>query len=318
MRAAILALLLQLPAGGAPPANDYRTVVEQFATDQNAAIERMLALPYDILERGVRDAARESSGWSAEALDRAVLMHGDAVIALSRTHSADAVRQLRLADELAGAAARVPGNEWFVHRWYRAFTASIDAKAVAENWRQQPWYRAAKAVDRARELETEGGRTPLPVDLKVYDPPAFRQAMPLLEQAIAARLPVASLHLGRIEMLRGNDTAARRHLDVAASDQMSRVTRYLANLFLGAIDEREFYPEGAEAHYRKAIAALPRAQSGRLALAALLARTGRAGDAGRAIAVADSSKPYDPWWTYFFIPREEPSILAELHAEVCQ
>jgi predicted Zn-dependent protease len=96
------------------------------------------------------------------------------------------------------------------------------------------------------------------------------------------------------------------------------VTRYLAELFLGAMDERQSDTEEAAARYRDAVLSLPHAQSGRLALASLLARTGHASEARRALADAGSSRTPDPWSTYFFNRGEEASVLAELHAEVCR
>jgi tetratricopeptide (TPR) repeat protein len=316
--AIVAAALLQTPAAAFPAARaTYRALIQQFATSPSAAVERTLAAPYDEIACAVRDAAREDSGWTAEALDR-VLLQGDTAIALAHDRHRESMRQMELAAELAVAAARLPGNEWFVHRWYRAVTARADAKALELPWHQQTWYRAAAGVDRARELETEAGRALVSPGREAYDLRAFKQAIPLLEQGVAAHLPVAALHLGRIQMLRGNDSEARRHFDTAANDQTSRVTRYLAKLFLGAMDERQSDAEGAAACYREAVASLPDAQSGRLALASLLAHSGHTDEARRALANAGSSKTHDPWSTYFFSSREEASILAELHAEVCR
>jgi Flp pilus assembly protein TadD len=145
------------------------------------------------------------------------------------------------------------------------------------------------------------------------------QAIPLFEQGIAWHLPVAALHLGRIQMLRGRDEDARRMFLIAAGDESFRANRYLAHLFLGSIDERQHNTGGAEDHYRKALATLPGAQSARLALAALLARFGHLDEARRAIADAGPSVVYDPWWSFFRItPRERSFTLAELRAEVCR
>ena len=50
-------------------ADDYRSVVEAFATTPDAAVGRMLAMPRDEIERGVREATRTNDGWPTEALD---------------------------------------------------------------------------------------------------------------------------------------------------------------------------------------------------------------------------------------------------------
>ena len=158
--------LLMLQAAG-PEHNDaYRRVVEDFATQPGAAVERMLALPSADVARAVRDAARADAGWTAEALNRALLMHGDAIVGLGDNRSGEVGAQIALADELAGAAARLPGNAWFVHRWYKAFTSRVPAGVVESHWRQQEWYRAAAAVDRARELEADGGHATMRADLE--------------------------------------------------------------------------------------------------------------------------------------------------------
>jgi hypothetical protein len=120
-------------------------------------------------------------------------------------------------------------------------------------------------------------------------------------------------------MLRGKDGEAKRLFESATRDAASPVTRYLAELFLGSMFERDRIFASAEAHYRAAHAALPRAQSGRFALAALLARTGRDADARLAIADAGVTPFYDPWWSYFHsTARDNAYIFAELHSEVCR
>lgn len=315
------AALLALCAAAWPGSGqrDYQSVVEQFATAPHDAVERMLSMPPDDVARAVREASLGNSGWTAAALNRALLMHGDAAIALRKDRGAAVSRQIELADQLAFAAARHPGNIWFVHRWYRAFTATVHAQIVEAHWRQQPWYKRAASVDRAGELEVIGAHLRLPVDTLSIDAPGFREATQLLEPASADGFVAASLHLGRIQLLRGHDADARRLLTVAAGDEDSRVTRYLAHLFLGSMDERDGRPDAAERHYRDALTALPRAQSGHVALASLFARTGRSADAALAIVNDGAPRFFDPWWSYFDQgPREAPVLLAELHSEVCE
>jgi hypothetical protein len=312
---------LLLPAWASHSAQDtasYRAVVEQFRSAPAAAVRRLLDLPSAGIAEGVREASAPDSFWATDAIDRALLMHGDAAASLSVRDANGAEVHVRLARDLAIAATRRGGNEWFVHRWFRVSASGKDAAAMDAHWRQQTWHPAAAAIDRARELETAGVQT-LPDNERFgYDTRAFREAIPLLEQGVLARFPVAALRLGRLQLLRGNDIEAGRLLAIAAADQSSRVNRYLANLFLGAMTER-FYVPGAEDHYRKALAALPGAQSGRLALAALLERTGRADEARRVLQGSSSATPFDPWWSYFRgTDLEKANVLAELHAEVCQ
>jgi tetratricopeptide (TPR) repeat protein len=318
-----LALLACLLAAGLAPAPlrqpGYRDVVEEFAERPDGAIAHMLALPADTVAGGVHEATRSGNDWTLDALDRALLMHGDAAIAMTLSHHPDAGRQVALADELASAAAGRPGNAWFAHRWYKAFTARVKAAVVEAHWQRQPWYQAALAIDRGRELETIAAAAEGHPDATVYNPSPFAQAAPLFEKGLAAQLPVAALHLGRIEMLRDDVGEATRLFEIAAHDPASRVNRYLAELFLGSLFERDTIFAAAEAHYKAAVAALPRAQSGRFALAALQSRIGRDADARVAVGSGGTPPSYDPWRSYFHgTAREHAFIFWELRSEVCR
>jgi hypothetical protein len=305
-----------LPAA-APLKGGYVEIVDRFASAPTDAVARLVALPQEELALSVRDAARTGSGWTSEALDRALVLHGDALVALAGDRRDEVSRQFALAEELAIAAARHPGNEWFVHRWYRAYLPKVQAAQAATQWTQQPWYRAAAGVDRARELETLGGQRTLRPDLPTYEPIEFREAVTLLEQGVAAGLPAAALHLGRIRLLAGSDADARRLLDIAANDPSSRVNRYLGHLFLGALAERDD-AQTAESHYRAALTVLPRAQSARLALSAFLVHDNRMDEARRMFADTETL-PFDPWWSYFDAAARDPEMIAaELHSEVAR
>lgn len=305
--------------GAAPQTEgDYRAAVEQFAHAPSDAITRMLAMPADAVAESVRQATRTGTDWKADELDRALLMHGDAAITLSLAHSPDADRQVAMAGEIAAAAAGLAGNEWFVHRWYKAFTARVSAPTLADRWRQQPWYRVASGIDRGRVLEASAAGYGARLDTTVFEPSEFVEATSLFERGLAAHLTVAAVHLGHIQMLRGNDREAKRLFELAAGDKGSRVNRYLGELFLGSMLERDDTLI-AERHYRAALAALPHAQSGRFALAALLASTGRDAGARRSVDTAGAPPSFDPWWSYFhFTARDHALVFAELHSEVCQ
>jgi hypothetical protein len=316
---ALIAALVQIAAqAGAPLNGGYLDIVDQFASAPTDAVDRLLALPQEQLALSVRDAARTESGWTPEALDRALVMHGDALVTLARDRRDDMSHQLALAEELAIAAARHAGNEWFVHRWYRVYLPQLEDKQATARWLEQPWYQAAAGVDRARELETLGGQRTLRPDLPTYEPAEFREAIALLEQGVAAGLPVAALHLGRIRLLAGSDLAARQLLEVAANDASSRVNRYLGHLFLGALAERED-SRTAEGHYRAALDVQPRAQSARLALSSLLLHDSRIDEARLVNADTGTQPTFDPWWSYFHAAARDPEMmLAELHSEVCR
>jgi tetratricopeptide (TPR) repeat protein len=77
--------------------------------------------------------------------------------------------------------------------------------------------------------------------------------------------------------------------------------RYLHGLFEGRAYDQAGKPDEAVAAYRRALAAVPRAQTAELALASALARSGRQADALRVMETAlapVASPPPDPWLLY--------------------
>jgi len=317
---------------------DYRLIVSLYPSHHNDAIGRMLAMPDGDVDAAIRDAARTESHWTPQELDAAMLMHTEAALVLFREHDdAAGMKHLHRAQDLGDAAARDPENSWFVRRWYAAITgasragAAPGASVLANRLPQQVWYRHTEMIDRARYLERQGanpgafGFGQQAADAELYEPPAFLQAVPYYESVLIGRpaLLIAAVHLGRLQMLRGRNADARRLFASAAAGSASSVTRYLAHLFLGSLDERDGHPDAAERHYRAALAAVPGAQSGRLALAALLARSGNSAGAEKILLGAGIDAPaprsFDPWWAY--LPgddRDFDVILAELRTEIRQ
>ena len=317
---------------------DYRLIVATYPRNHNDAIQRMLAMADADVNAAIRDAARTESGWTPQQLDAAMLVHTEAALFLFREHDdAAGTKHLRRAQDLGDAAARDPENSWFVRRWYDAITdasragAAPGAYVLATRLPEQVWYRHTEMIDRARHLERAGaspgafGFGHHATDAEVYEPPAFLQAVSHYESVLIGRpaLLIAAVHLGRLQMLRGRDADARRLFESAAAGSTSSVTRYLAHLFLGSLDERDGHVDAAERHYRAALDAVPGAQSGRVALAALLARTGRGAQAEKVLSGpgmdAPAPRTFDPWWAY--LPGDERDfavILAELRTEIRQ
>jgi tetratricopeptide (TPR) repeat protein len=130
----------------------------------------------------------------------------------------------------------------------------------------------------------------------------------------------ATLRIGRLTLRQGRDiSGAIETLELA--DAMTRdaylvsLARYLA----GQGYERLRRTDEAERAYRDAVAAVPRAQSATLALAALLFRTERRVEAHRLAAdlLAGEAMPADPWREYVHgDDRFWPQIIARLRAEI--
>jgi hypothetical protein len=335
---ACLASLLGSAIAADPRARalSYQQIAEQFRGDPNGAVEAMLDLPDADVTRGVQDASRKDSPWTAVQLEAAAIMHTDAGVFLLRQGQKNAWVHIERAVTLLDAAQRDPESAWIAHEWYAAVTLLLkdDARArfLGDRWHQQPWYQATSALQRAREFERKGsgdafdGFFVAHSDTSVYSPQPYNQAIPYLEQAISAHLWLGAVHLGRINMLQGHDDDARRLFESADSTSHSRTTKYLARLFLGSMDERAAQPAQAEAHYRAALALIPHAQSGLLALASFLARAGRGPEAAALFAAAPPSATpndaFDPWRVYLYpYPGDEHDpalIFGELHAEVGQ
>lgn len=337
MRPAGCIVAAAISLSGLPTQNgigeSYRDIVEEFRATPDPAIEKLLHLPASAVASGIDEATRSTSVWPLVSRGAALVLQTDAALyRLSRDRSAawgDLERALTLADALA----RDPESAWLVHQWFIvvnvAFKDDARVNALVEHWRAAPWFAATSAMDHGLDLEASGSmfgssRPPHGTEMEVYDPDAFRQAVPYYQDAIAAHLEIAAVHLGRIEMLRGHPDAARRLFAQAARESHWRTTTYLANLFVGSMAERDGDRAEAERRYRLALAALPGAQSARVALAALLARAGENATAARALAErpGDVASPssFDPWWAYTYPYWDRRTgyraLLGELHAAV--
>jgi tetratricopeptide (TPR) repeat protein len=311
----------------------YREIVEEFRANPDSAIGHVLDLPDDAIAGGIDDAVRRESVWPLQSRGAALLMHTDAALYLQQRDLSAAWVHLDRARVLADALARDPESAWLAYQWFVVVTVGFKddgrLKPLVEHWHAEPWYAATVAMDRGLDLESRGSligpsSQARLAQMQKYDPDAFRQAAPFYKQAIAAHLEIAAVHLGRIEMLRGNLDEARRLFAQAADDSHWRTTRYLANLFLGSLEERDEDWGFAELRYRRAVDAIETAQSGRLALAAFLGRHGRGAEAAHALAgepgVAAAFPAFDPWWSYLYPYSDRrisfKMILTELHVAV--
>jgi tetratricopeptide (TPR) repeat protein len=320
------------PRAQTPGPQSYRDVVEEVRAHPDAAIPRVLDLPDEIVARGIADAIRPGTVWPLPARAAAILLHVDAALYLLARDRSAAWTHIERAQTLGDALAMDPESAWLVHQSLTviriAFRDDLKLKPLVDRWRAEPWFTATAAMDRGLDLELNGAEFGLSTTTRgaradVYDPDAFRQAEPFYRQAVAAHLQIAAVHLGRIELLRGRFDEARALFDQAAHESHWRTTIYLANLFLGSVDEHDNEWMSAERRYKAAVAAIETAQSGRLALAALLGRNGRGAEAARLLAARPGvSASFDPWWAYLHPYEDRRSgigmILSELHMAVGQ
>jgi tetratricopeptide (TPR) repeat protein len=113
----------------------------------------------------------------------------------------------------------------------------------------------------------------------------------------------ARLRLGRVLFDEGQLSDAAGELERVLAETNAARVRYLAALFLGGVREKAGERDAAVGLYLQALAADPRSQTARVALAAALARTGELAAARETVlALADrratDRNDADPWWSY--------------------
>jgi tetratricopeptide (TPR) repeat protein len=109
----------------------------------------------------------------------------------------------------------------------------------------------------------------------------------------------ANMRFGAIAVRAGQFANAVPALSAAIAASHDPFVTYLAYLFTGQVRERQGDPKGAEAAYRSALAAIPRAQSATFSLAAVLAARGARAEAASLVSDAIASqRPVDPWRVY--------------------
>ena len=123
----------------------------------------------------------------------------------------------------------------------------------------------------------------------------YRRAVALNPDRLEARL-----RLGRILQQRAELTEVRALLAPLTGSKDDRIA-YLAQLFMGGIEDATRHPDAALAAYDAAAARVPSAQTARLAASELRHRKGERQSAADAIpAAAGPDNGFDPWWVYIF------------------
>jgi tetratricopeptide (TPR) repeat protein len=148
----------------------------------------------------------------------------------------------------------------------------------------------------------------------------LRLAEALLERAlrIDPDLSEARIRLGHVLGQLGRPADAIQHLTRAKSRIGDPMLRYYAELFLGRESDAAGRRNEAVTAYERASALFPAAQSPRLALSELAARSGEQSVAALAVGAMltrPSDEGADPWWSYNSAAgRSAPARLRELLA----
>jgi len=323
---ALIAALTQRPAETAA----YREAVSQYRAGTPVTVE---------VDPGLAAAAADaSSGWTADELAAAAMLHTDRLLRLAKdSQPPRAAAHMEAAVTLLRAAiARDPARTAYARRWGSTVAALLHAygsRELADHLRLEglAWLttseRAAAANAsfqlgllaeiRAAVAGPLSGAVPkkaVPITAEARR--ELVEAAGHFEDALATdrEHAGAALHLGRIRLIEGRDADADRALRGAAASADAPV-RYLALLFLGAIAERQSRFEDAAAQYRAAMAYFRWGQSAPLALSHVLMRIGREPEA-RALLIEHfegvRGRTIDPLWTYLSDPATDLGPALEL------
>ena len=129
----------------------------------------------------------------------------------------------------------------------------------------------------------------------------------------------AMMRFGAMQMRLRRTEEALKYFDRAQDLTRDPYVVFLTHYFSGQIHERRPDLKRAEAAYRRAVAAVPHAQSATLALSTLLARDGRRAEAQRLIAgmTSGTRRPLDPWRRFVHADdRFWPLLIARLRVEI--
>ena len=131
----------------------------------------------------------------------------------------------------------------------------------------------------------------------------------------------AAMRLGALHARRGRVNDALGMFDRAERRTRDRYVIYLTRYFKGQALQNASRLADAEAAYRGALATIPQAQSATIALAGLLAKTGRRAEAAELIdaQISTSPAPADPWAGYGAADdRFWPQLIARLRGEIAR
>ena len=315
-----VAWLTSVPAAAQNTA-DYEHLVDIYAAGHlNDAVSVLGRWPRENVTAAVRafESASRAVLGAPGRLPAAVMLHTDLAAAVTGVDSHLSDFHLGLARNLVGLMVAKKEHasvaQEFVRRWYE-FAPTL--------------YLATQELEKASFLLREGfTRSPANPILYVYSgtivelrggvpsamapaPRGFntgaaRSGNPLEAAAaeyrralaVDAHFAPARLRLGWIHF-RQRDSRARADIEAALADAIDVATKYMAHLFLGAIDERENRLTDALDEYEQAKAVGPAYQTAYVAICHAAEALGDSERAQRAAATfVGVEKREDPWWDY--------------------
>jgi tetratricopeptide (TPR) repeat protein len=304
--AALLAATTSISAQVLSPA--YRTLVARYAAgERTQAADDLCGWSDSRVKKEVPTA------WGELPLRAALMLHTDCV------RRAPVDRKLpgphvNAAWSIARAMAKQPSLRAFARRWYEAFAELAQSEyrwGDALEWAERglddfpgsaALWLVRGSIQEMQALQAAQAQANLPHGLGVVDP--LQAARKSLRAAIHAdpSLAEAHLRLGRVAWRMGDTGEARAELELALARSTEPRTSYLAQLFLGRLEEDAGRFQDAAARYEAAVATGSVYQSGHLALSHARMRLGDRAAARREVelALASTSRKTerDPLWLY--------------------
>ena len=320
--------------------------VEAAARDVRASNVHQIDTAIADLSRGIETGIL-TPPWSPIDVQAAIVMHTDLAIRGIWDASMWRSRNLDLGRLLVAATSRrldVVGAEpilatTFLRRWHLVMEwqahgiLELDTVADEVDVLRHRFSANAEILLTAGSLSetlawpglNESLPRPLPRQLARRDRHAllkeaeedFRRAVDLVPECDEARL-----RLGRLLYDQGKYEGSLGALTATVTSSHDPWVLYLGHLFAGAACDRLSRVADAATHYRIAVEADPRAQSGALALSFARRRTGDLAGARQALTGvmnSDSAAGDDPWWEYYFGQwRHLPDALNAMRQEVAR
>jgi len=321
----------------------YRAVVDSYRAGQETAVKTILSCDVkriDAIVSLVDTTQDPTRPWTKNELMAAAMLHTDAALELLVDDQKRAGFELDSGGRLlvkAGPEALAFSRDWYsrVVRTLRANVLfTIAAQFLESGRRRLPndvvvlyesgllYEHIATFAAYLAPVDAPGGIMPRsgPLQSHIESPRAGRhpgvieqqRALTSAAEWLAASVALdrsddlVSLHLARVQMLRGDPGASKALERLIRAPDPS--TAYLAAMFLGAMETRKGRHAAAEVQYRAALLKLPGAQSVHVALSETLQKLGR-GDEARTVVRGAVERPLDafidPWWIYLIDPPDD-------------
>jgi tetratricopeptide (TPR) repeat protein len=300
---------------------DPSIAVKEIATWTLDRVGKVQSIQYQP-EKGQSLTLENKAEWNPRFLRAAGMLHTDVAIEALKQHKEMVLEyHLGLADgwfALADNRKSEPGSlrsQWNVAvgrlllTWGELAMAERILAKVDQRIPNDPQLMLIYGTSR----ETQAMRVFVPASSGKVDEPSFTSgprdqalaaAATIFQRAIAAdpKLTEAKVRLAHVYILRKDDAQAEKLLTEVLAAQPSATLKYLADMMLGGIRERQGQLSPAAQLYADAFRASPGGQSAYLAIAHIYQQAGQPTEAAtvleRLFNLHIDNPAADPWWTY--------------------